>query len=102
MHDTEEMEEDHTEGKTQHGKEMMNSVKSAGVHAVQGIKSNVNDIIAKSAHPVACLFHVLFKVCAVVAYVLFGLVTNDNVFIYIMVISLCAFDFWTVKNVTGR
>ena len=35
-------------------------------------------------------------------YIFFGLFSDDKTICYIFVISLCAFDFWTVKNVTGR
>ena len=35
-------------------------------------------------------------------YIFFGLFSDDQTICYIFVISLCAFDFWTVKNVTGR
>lgn len=32
----------------------------------------------------------------------FGIFDNDKTLCYILVITMCAFDFWTVKNVTGR
>ena len=35
-------------------------------------------------------------------YIFFGLFSNDKMICYIFVLTLCAFDFWTVKNVTGR
>ena len=49
-----------------------------------------------------CFFHLLFKLLALFFYMFFGLFDNDKTLCYILVITMCAFDFWTVKNVTGR
>uniref|UniRef100_A0A7S3CSL4 Golgi apparatus membrane protein TVP23 homolog n=1 Tax=Strombidium rassoulzadegani TaxID=1082188 RepID=A0A7S3CSL4_9SPIT len=49
-----------------------------------------------------CLFHFLFKAMAIVFYIFFGLFSSDKTLCYIIVITLSALDFWTVKNVTGR
>ncbi|RKP38543.1 hypothetical protein BJ085DRAFT_14954, partial [Dimargaris cristalligena] len=55
-----------------------------------------------SSHPVALVFHVLFRLIAVVLYIvpIFG--SADFVFMFVVSVLLLAFDFWTVKNVTGR
>ena len=54
-------------------------------------------------HPIAILFHVLFRTLALLLYV-FGsyIFSNSFVELFIFVILLLAFDFWVVKNVTGR
>ena len=44
----------------------------------------------------------MFKLLALAFYIFFGLFSDKTVLMYIMVISLNAVDFWTVKNVTGR
>ena len=50
----------------------------------------------------ACFFHVFFKASAITLYVLaFGLFNNFIVG-FVTCVLLLAFDFWTVKNVTGR
>ena len=59
-------------------------------------------MLATSSHPKVALFHIAFKLAAMVCYVFFGVVSSDTTIMYIIVISLCACDFWTVKNVTGR
>ncbi len=49
------------------------------------------------------LFHVLFRTLALLLYV-FGSYVFSNSFVelFIFVILSLAFDFWVVKNVTGR
>lgn len=51
--------------------------------------------------PVA-VSHLLFKTVAILIYLLFGDVSKDFVWTFIMIILLLSLDFWTVKNVTGR
>ena len=55
-----------------------------------------------SRHPGVALFHVLFKALAVFVYLFAGLVTDNFVLVCVLCILLLAFDFWTVKNVSGR
>lgn len=62
----------------------------------------VVDMFKQTSDPRVSLFHVLFKVTAVVVY-LFGSWFSDSFVILFVTCILClAFDFWTVKNVTGR
>jgi hypothetical protein len=56
----------------------------------------------RSSHPVASLFHVLFKLAAILTYDFGTLFTENYVLIFVCCVLLLAFDFWTVKNVTGR
>jgi cell division protein FtsW (lipid II flippase) len=51
---------------------------------------------------VATLFHFLFKGLALFFYMFGGFFSTNFVFICVVCILLLAFDFWTVKNVTGR
>jgi hypothetical protein len=55
----------------------------------------------RSSHPIACLFHILLKGLALFFYMFMGTIFDDVV-IFLTVTILLAFDFWTVKNVTGR
>ena len=43
-----------------------------------------------------------FKGMALIFYIFFGLFVEDKTLCYIIVITLNAMDFWTVKNVSGR
>jgi hypothetical protein len=54
------------------------------------------------AHPIPAFFHVVFKAGAIGAYMFGSLFSSSFVNIFILCVLLLAFDFWTVKNVTGR
>jgi hypothetical protein len=58
--------------------------------------------IRQSSHPKAAFFHLLFKSLALLVYIFSGIFTSNFIFVAVLVILLLAFDFWTVKNVTGR
>ncbi|OSX80508.1 hypothetical protein BU14_0051s0027 [Porphyra umbilicalis] len=62
----------------------------------------VQEILATSSHPTAAVFHVAFKVAAVASYLLLGIFTKSFVVQFVLTVTLLAFDFWTVKNVSGR
>ena len=55
-----------------------------------------------SKHPTALCFHVLFKAAALFIYIFGDWVTSSFVLTFVLCIILLAFDFWTVKNVSGR
>lgn len=54
-----------------------------------------------NSHPVALIFHLLFRSLALFLYI-FASIVGDGVFSFVIIILLLSFDFWTVKNVTGR
>lgn len=53
-------------------------------------------------HPMAALFHVVFKTLAFLFYLFGGLFGQDFKSTFVAVILLISMDFWVVKNVTGR
>jgi len=53
-------------------------------------------------HPVASIFHLVWKVGALLTYLFGTLFISQWVVIFIVCITFLAFDFWTVKNVSGR
>jgi len=56
----------------------------------------------KCKHPVALFFHIFFKVAALLCYLLLTFFTSNFVIVFVTCILLLAFDFWTVKNISGR
>lgn len=56
----------------------------------------------ESKHPGVACFHLLFKALAITVYVLTSSSTSNFVVMCVICILLLAFDFWTVKNVSGR
>jgi hypothetical protein len=48
------------------------------------------------------IFHIIFKGAGVFSYLFLGIFVTNPVLQYIIIILCDSFDFWTVKNVTGR
>ncbi|XP_010019214.1 PREDICTED: Golgi apparatus membrane protein TVP23 homolog A-like, partial [Nestor notabilis] len=53
-------------------------------------------------HPLATFFHLFFRVSAIVTYLLCDWFSNSFVACFVTILLLLSFDFWSVKNVTGR
>lgn len=87
---------------------MLGEVASAiGKAAMPGGNTQSGDqpqgnVLQQSHHPTALMFHVGFKVAALIVYLFGGLFSKSFVVSFVMVVLLLAFDFWTVKNVSGR
>lgn len=65
------------------------------------IRSNVHPSVSR--HPVAAFFHVFFRASALLVYLLIPFfVSGHFIELFLTIVLLLAFDFWTVKNVTGR
>ncbi|CAK9817644.1 Uncharacterized Golgi apparatus membrane protein-like protein CG5021 [Anthophora quadrimaculata] len=56
----------------------------------------------KLKHPYVTMFHLAFRVAAIVAYMLCGWFSNSFITSFVVVVLLLSMDFWTVKNITGR
>ncbi|XP_077684847.1 Golgi apparatus membrane protein TVP23 homolog A isoform X4 [Eretmochelys imbricata] len=57
---------------------------------------------AKIRHPLATFFHLFFRVSAIVTYLLCDWFSKSFVACFVIILLLLSFDFWSVKNVTGR
>ncbi|KXS13782.1 DUF846-domain-containing protein [Gonapodya prolifera JEL478] len=60
------------------------------------------NIFQQSSHPTVLLFHLLFRTLAILFYVFLGTFSSSFVFVFVVTILALSFDFWTVKNVSGR
>eukprot|EP00392_Amoebophrya_sp_AT5.2_P012902 g13009.t1 len=60
------------------------------------------EFLKNAKHPVICAFHLLFKTLCLFVYLFGSYLWSNMVLTYIFCILFLAFDFWTVKNVTGR
>lgn len=56
----------------------------------------------QSKHPGTVFFHLFFKALALFLYIFGSWFTSNFVFIFVLCIIFLAFDFWVVKNVSGR
>ena len=60
------------------------------------------NFLQHAANPGIVLFTLLFKALAVLAFLILGIFGVSDALIFIIVVILNAFDFWFVKNVSGR
>ncbi|CAD5110960.1 DgyrCDS314 [Dimorphilus gyrociliatus] len=56
----------------------------------------------KIQHPLALVFHLTFRVLALLTYLFCGLFSNSFIVSFVSIVVLLSMDFWTVKNITGR
>lgn len=49
-----------------------------------------------------CVFHLAFKALSIFSFIFLNLFLDDEIVTFLVVVICAAFDFWTVKNVTGR
>ncbi|XP_066594963.1 uncharacterized Golgi apparatus membrane protein-like protein CG5021 isoform X2 [Prorops nasuta] len=56
----------------------------------------------KLKHPYVTAFHLVFRIAAIVVYMLCGLYSKSFIASFVTVVLLLSMDFWTVKNITGR
>lgn len=61
-----------------------------------------NEADGPSKHPTAIFFHLFFKVAAALVYLFCTLFSDNFIISFIVCLLLLSFDFWTVKNVSGR
>ena len=59
-------------------------------------------LLQRSAHPIAIVFHFLFKALAIVCYFFLGIFVSNSTVAFIIILLCCCADFWTVQNITGR
>lgn len=60
------------------------------------------NIISQSSHPVVAIFTIVFKISAVVSFILLDLFCRNEAYVMIVIILLGAADFWVTKNISGR
>nr|XP_050858409.1 uncharacterized Golgi apparatus membrane protein-like protein CG5021 isoform X2 [Vespula vulgaris] len=56
----------------------------------------------KLKHPYITMFHLAFRISAIVVYMMCQLFSNSFIASFVVVVLLLSMDFWTVKNITGR
>lgn len=60
------------------------------------------NFLCKAGHPVASFFHLIFKSVALALYIFGSFFGMQYVTVFVLSVLCLAFDFWTVKNVSGR
>ena len=60
------------------------------------------NFLQHAANPGIVFFTLLFKTLAIVSFLVLGIFGFSDALVFIIVVILNAFDFWFVKNVSGR
>ena len=60
------------------------------------------NFLSHATNPGIVLFTLLFKTLAIVSFLVLGIFGFSDALVFIIVVILNAFDFWFVKNVSGR
>ncbi|KAM8779226.1 Golgi apparatus membrane protein TVP23 homolog A isoform 1-T1 [Rhynchonycteris naso] len=72
------------------------------VKSLACLRPSASQKAAELRHPLATFFHLFFRVSAIVTYVCCDWFSRSFVGCFVTVLLLLSFDFWSVKNVTGR
>ncbi|ORZ33020.1 hypothetical protein BCR44DRAFT_1438952 [Catenaria anguillulae PL171] len=75
---------------------------AAAAQANQADGNRVTTMFQRSSHPICLFFHLLFRTLALLMYLFGYAITENFVMVFVVCVLLLAFDFWTVKNVSGR
>ena len=83
---------------------MNNEAKPQQNPSPQNRDSNIDftNFLQHAANPGVVFFTLLFKTLAIIAFLILGLFGFSDALVFIVVVILNAFDFWFVKNVSGR
>ncbi|CAO0795937.1 unnamed protein product [Mucor circinelloides] len=65
-------------------------------------RNTIREYFEQSSHPIAAFFFISFRLGALLTYLLGSIFTDNFTFVFVITILLLAFDFWTVKNISGR
>lgn len=70
----------------------------------QGMGESIDftNFLQHAAHPFIVFFTLLFKSISIISFLILGIFKVSDALIFIIVVICCAFDFWYVKNVSGR
>ncbi len=58
--------------------------------------------LREAAHPITCIFTSLFKIGPILSYIFLETFGKDPTFVYIITMIWLSFDFWYMKNISGR
>lgn len=81
---------------------MQQAQPDAPVYKPQDDQVDITNFLQKANHPVIVLFTLLFKITGMVCFLFLGIFGVSDALIFIIVVISCSFDFWFVKNVSGR
>ena len=65
-------------------------------------QGGLQGLLQRSGHPIAIIFHYLFKAAAILSYFFLNAFLSNSTLTFIIILLICCADFWTVQNITGR
>ncbi len=68
----------------------------------QAEQVDITNFLRHAHHPGIVFFTLLFKVSAIISFLFLNLFLGNEALTFIIVVIFSAFDFWFVKNVSGR
>jgi hypothetical protein len=76
----------------------------AGIPNAAGPKDPIDftNFLQHAHHPCVVLFTLLFKAASIVSFLILNIFLGNEALVFILVVIFSAFDFWFVKNVSGR
>jgi len=63
---------------------------------------DITNFLQHANHPFIVFFTIFFKAVAIVSFLFLNIFVNNEALVFIIVVIFSAFDFWFVKNVSGR
>lgn len=66
------------------------------------VNVGISNFMKHAAHPGVCLLTIIFKIGAIIAFILLDLFIDSEALAYLVVILLASVDFWITKNLSGR
>jgi len=77
---------------------------TGGVGNPTGKKDPIDftNFLQHAHNPCVVLFTLLFKAASIVSFLILNIFLNNEALVFILVVIFSAFDFWFVKNVSGR
>lgn len=75
-----------------------------GIPNAAGPKDPIDftNFLQHAHHPCVVLFTLLFKAASIVSFLILNIFLGNEALVFILVVIFSAFDFWFVKNVSGR
>lgn len=80
---------------------LSNSSSSTPTSTTHTTYESTSDVLPQR-HLTACFFHLFFKGASIFIYLFCNFIFHSFVLAFVTSVLLLAFDFWTVKNITGR
>ncbi len=60
------------------------------------------NFLKHASNPCVVLFTLIFKACSIFSFLFLNIFLKNEALVFILVVIFSAFDFWFVKNVSGR